>query len=437
MNEASTIFSLIHQTLSGGENELSVSMMCQTAGVSRSGYYAWLNAASARQVREAQDRADFELVLEAYNRRRYSKGARGIYMCLIHNTPPVVMNLKKIRRLMKKYGLQCPIRRANPYRKMKNAMKTNHYAPNLLDREFESYGPRLVLLTDITYIPWGGSFLYLCVIMDAYTKQVLSYTLSPSLEVDFVLDAVDILMREHGVSLHAETVIHSDQGCHYTSCKFIELVEHNELRRSMSRKGNCWDNAPQESFFGHMKDLIDLTGDPSFDEVKAIIDDYMSYYNNERYQWDLAKLSPNEYFSFVTTGVYPLDLPSKPSPPEISKTPNELGAHTLEPEIVSDPLIIAIFKKANNKRKRQTNAGNPAVKQNQVPYEPRQGASPDFGPSIHEGGPSSWTTSSQWDSDRDCRVEGTVLSFPFPPGPPGQPLHGESAYCPSQQCHRA
>ena len=98
---------------------------------------------------------------------------------------------------------------------------------------------------------------------------------------------------------------------------------------------------------------------------------------------------------------------------------------------------LAIFKKANNKRKRQTNAGNPAVKQNQVPYEPRQGASPDFGPSIHEGGPSSWTTSSQWDSDRDCRAEGIVPSFPFPPGPPGQPLHGESAYCPSQQCHRA
>ena len=306
MNEASTIFSLIHQTLSGGENELSVSMMCQTAGVSRSGYYAWLNAASARQVREAQDRADFELVLEAYNRRRYSKGARGIYMCLIHNTPPVVMNLKKIRRLMKKYGLQCPIRRANPYRKMKNAMKTNHYAPNLLDREFESYGPRLVLLTDITYIPWGGSFLYLCVIMDAYTKQVLSYTLSPSLEVDFVLDAVDILMREHGVSLHAETVIHSDQGCHYTSCKFIELVEHNELRRSMSRKGNCWDNAPQESFFGHMKVELDLASCSDYNDLLARIDDWADYYNNDRYQWNLALLSPNEYARYLESGVYPL-----------------------------------------------------------------------------------------------------------------------------------
>lgn len=98
---------------------------------------------------------------------------------------------------------------------------------------------------------------------------------------------------------------------------------------------------------------------------------------------------------------------------------------------------IAIFKKTDNKQKRQTNAGNPTAKQNRVPYEPRQGAGPDFGPSIHEGGPSSWTTSSQWDSDRDCRAEGTELSSPFPPGPPGQLLHGESAYCPSQQCLRA
>ncbi len=144
------------------------------------------------------------------------------------------------------------------------------------------------------------------------------------------------MIQEHGVSLHAQTVIHSDQGCHYTSCKFIELVERSDLRRSMSRKGNCRDNAPQESFFGHMKDLIDLTDNLSFGEVKAVIDDHMSYYNSERLQWDLAKLSPNEYFSFVTTGIYPLDLPSKPSLPAILKTPNELGARSLEQETISD-----------------------------------------------------------------------------------------------------
>lgn len=325
MNDASTVFSIIQQTLSDSHNELSVSMMCEAAGVSRSGYYAWLQAAPARAAREERDHADFELILAAYKHRGYSKGARGIYMCLIHQTPPVVMNLKKIRRLMKKYGLRCPIRKANPYRRMAKAMKTNNYAPNLLDREFECYGPRLVLLTDITYIPWCGAFLYLSVIMDAYTKQVLAYVLSPSLEVDFVLETVNILIQEHGVSLYAETLIHSDQGCHYTSLKFIDLIKRNDIRRSMSRRGNCWDNAPQESFFGHMKDCVDLTGCPSFEEIKARIDDYMSYYNNERYQWDLAKLSPNEYYDFVTTGVYPLDIPNKPSPPTFAKTPDQLG----------------------------------------------------------------------------------------------------------------
>ena len=85
-----------------------------------------------------------------------------------------------------------------------------------------------------------------------------------------------------------------------------------------------------------MKDLIDLTDNLSFGEVKAVIDDHMSYYNSERLQWDLAKLSPNEYFSFVTTGIYPLDLPSKPSLPAILKTPNELGARSLEQETISD-----------------------------------------------------------------------------------------------------
>lgn len=74
----------------------------------------------------------------------------------------------------------------------------------------------------------------------------------------------------------------------------------------MSRKGNCWDNAPQESFFGHMKDEIDISDCCVFEQVKTIIDDWMDYYNNERYQWQLAKLSPNEYYQYITTGNYPL-----------------------------------------------------------------------------------------------------------------------------------
>lgn len=299
-------FEVIHETLKEEDNLLNVSMLCDIAGVSRSGYYRWIQSESVRKERENKDRQDFELILEAYNQRGYSKGARGIYMCMLHWDKPVVMNLKKIRRLMNKYGLICPIRKANPYRRMAKAIKTNNVAKNILKREFTEHGPRKVLLTDITYIPYNGKFCYLSTILDAYTKQILSYVLSDSLELDFVLETVDKLVKNHGIELSTETLIHSDQGCHYTSTSFIQIVKDNNLRQSMSRRGNCWDNAPQESFFGHMKDEIDISECTKYREVKTVIDDWMDYYNNERYQWQLAKLSPNEYYKYITTGIYPL-----------------------------------------------------------------------------------------------------------------------------------
>lgn len=299
-------FEVIQKTLQDKDNRLSVSMLCEIAGVSRSGYYRWVNAAEVRAKKEMRDQEDFKLILKAYNQRGYSKGARGIYMCMLHWENPIIMNLKKIRRLMDKYGLMCPIRKANPYRRMAKALKTNNVADNLLKRKFTEYGPRKVLLTDITYIPYDGKFAYLSTILDAYTKQILAYYLSDSLEVDFVLETINILTKEHGIELTTETLIHSDQGCHYTSMRFIQLVNSRGLRQSMSRRGNCWDNAPQESFFGHMKDEIDVSKCTKYRQVKEIIDDWIDYYNNERYQWQLAKLSPNEYYLYITTGVYPL-----------------------------------------------------------------------------------------------------------------------------------
>ena len=308
MDSASTSFEIIYQTCQEEGNALSVKTLCEIAGVSRGGYYAWLKASKTRDAQEAHDQADFNQILDAYKKRGYAKGAKGIHMTLLHQNPPVVMNIKKIRRLMKKYNLMCPIRKANPYRRMARAMRTSSVAPNLVNREFEKYGPRMVLLTDITYIPYDGRFAYLSTILDAFTKQILSYVLSDSLEIDFVLRTVEKLVQDHGVSLYEETLIHSDQGSHYTSQKFISIVKNAALRQSMSRRGNCWDNAPQESFFGHMKDEISLDGCTEFIQVQKVIDDYIDYYNNYRYQWDLAKLSPNEYYDFVMTGVYPLDL---------------------------------------------------------------------------------------------------------------------------------
>lgn len=289
-------------------NMLSVKMLCEIANVSRSGYYNWVASEKNRELKEEQDRKDFEIILLAYNYKGYNKGARGIYMRLLHMDPPIIMNVKKIRRLMKKYNLFCPIRKANPYRRMAKALKTNNVADNLLNREFKLHGPRTILLTDITYLPYNGTKCYLSTILDAYTKEILSYVLSESLEVDFVLETVNQLIDNYGISLTDETLVHSDQGCHYTSYSFIQILKDKELRQSMSRKGNCWDNAPQESFFGHMKDEIALSKCKIFNEVKAIIDDWIYYYNHERYQWDLAKLSPCEYYEYIITGIYPLKI---------------------------------------------------------------------------------------------------------------------------------
>ena len=304
-------FEVIQSVLQEDDNLLSISILCEIAGVSRSGYYRWIASAEKRTEKEYKDEQDFELILQAYNYRGYPKGAKGIYMTLLHFSPPVIMNIKKIRRLMSKYNLKCPVRCSNPYRRIAREIKTNNTVTNILNREFVSHGARKVFLTDITYIQYSNGCCYLVTILDAYTRQVLSYELSESLEIDFVLEAVKKLVKVHKITLNSEALIHSDQGCHFTSIKFIKLLKDKGLRQSMSRKANCWDNAPQESFFGHMKDEINISNCKSFKEVKEVIDDWIDYYNNDRYQWQLSKLSPNEYYEYITTGIYPLKISKK------------------------------------------------------------------------------------------------------------------------------
>lgn len=308
MDKPSAKYEIIHNIVSQEDSLQNVRELCSIAGVSRSGYYNWLASEAKRSEKEARDQADFDLILEAYQYRGYDKGIRGIHMRLLHMQPPVLMNTKKIQRLMHKYNLKCPVRKANPYRRMAKAMRTDMVADNLLNREFKEHGPRKVLLTDITYIPCCGGFFYLSVIKDAYTMQILAHVLSESLELDFVLETVQLLLDSHGFSLDDETMLHSDQGCHYTSKKFRQILSDSGLRQSMSRRGNCWDNAPQESFFGHMKDEIGakISDCTSFKEAKAVVDDWIDYYNHDRGQWELAKLAPNEYYEYCLTGIYPL-----------------------------------------------------------------------------------------------------------------------------------
>lgn len=337
-----TRYEIIAETIAHDDNLLNIVYLCEIAGVSRSGFYYWKKNGKKRSDAEKQDQMDFDLILSAFKYRGYDKGARGIHMRLLHQDPPVIMNVKKIRRLMKKFNLKCPVRKVNPYRMQAKRLQENRVAPNILNRQFRAHGPRSVLLTDITYIPRyshrGGSnvqkYTYICVIMDAFTKEVLACVCSASCDTDFVLDAVNQLMEKHGSELHTDVLIHSDQGCQYTCSRFVTILNDYGLRQSMSRRGNCWDNAPQESFFGHMKDELHINGSDGHNVVSDKALDWIDYYNNERYQWSLAKLSPTEYYRYVTTGKYPIPVTGEvfktnggaaPEPPEFNALVSKEG----------------------------------------------------------------------------------------------------------------
>jgi putative transposase len=207
-------YEIIEKMVSQKDNLLNVQLLCEIAGVSRSGFYDWGSSKANRQAGEESDKSDLELILWAYNYRGYKKGAKSIYMRLLRKG--IRINIKKIRRLMAKYNVVCPIRSPNPYKRMAKAMATSHVAPNLVAREFKKHGSRRILLTDITYIKRaGGEFTFLSVIIDAYTKQALAWACSTSLKVDFVLETVNILIKRHSSEIDSNTIIHSDQGNHY------------------------------------------------------------------------------------------------------------------------------------------------------------------------------------------------------------------------------
>lgn len=273
--------------------------MCELAGVSRSGFYDWVNAAPKRAKREEQDEADIVLIKEIFEKKDKKVGALQIKMTM-ENDHSTVMNHKKIRRLMAKYHLITTIRRANPYRKMAKATIEHHTCSNLLNREFNQNEPGKVLLTDITYLYYGkGQKAYLSCVKDGATKEIVAYHLSSSLGMDIVYKTLKKLKMAIGKAFHSEAILHSDQGVHYTNPQFQHRVKSLGLTQSMSRKGNCWDNAPMESFFGHFKDWAEYKSCKNLREVRKEVDRVIEEYNHHRYQWGLNKMTPVQYRSHL------------------------------------------------------------------------------------------------------------------------------------------
>lgn len=274
-----------YQVICRHREEYSVSVMCQLFGVSRSGYYDFVH----RLNRPEKDAALAEMIAGQREHSFRTYGYRRMWLWLekqgIHHNPKTVL------RVMKKYGLLSEIRRVRKWAQLGQQV---HKYENLLNRQFHADRPNSKWVTDISYIHTGQGGLYLSMIRDLYDNSIVAYKTATRQTVNLVLDTIRLAMRKEKVAA-GRLQLHSDQGFQYTSKAYFNLAQAYGITPSMSRRGNCYDNAMAENFFSILKTECIYRHKPrSLDEARAMIDDYIHFYNCERIQ--------------TKTGVAPLSL---------------------------------------------------------------------------------------------------------------------------------
>ena len=264
-------------------------------GISRTSFYNCLKKSDYglfRERKDEQDEKDAELIRRVISSNEYPKGTRMIYMMMKKITGKQ-FSIKKIRRLKQKYGITCPIRKANNNRRAARELLERNVCPNRLKREFRIHRPLEVFLTDVTYIPYGDNKMaYGSAVIDSVTGRLMSFQISDTNDLKLVeRSLVDLGESEHC----PEALFHSDQGSLYLTDTFRKQVKDYGFTESMSKRGNCWDNAPQESFFGHFKDDVDYRNCRNIAELEVKVWKYSDYYNFERPQWTRNRMAPVYY----------------------------------------------------------------------------------------------------------------------------------------------
>ena len=253
----------------------AISTMCRFFKVSRSGYYDYV-----KRIHQPDRNADLvNLIREQQEACNRTYGYRRMWKWLklrknIHRNP------KTILRIMKKFELLSEIRRRRKWRQMGQQL---HKYENLLNRQFDADKPNQKWVTDISYIRTGQGILYLSIIRDLYDNSIVAHKTGTSQSVNLVLDTIRLAMQKEKVT--AELHLHSDQGSQYTSQAYFDLTQEYGITPSMSRRGNCYDNAMAENFFSILKtECIYRHAPATFEEARALIDDYIYFYNHLRIQ---------------------------------------------------------------------------------------------------------------------------------------------------------
>ena len=257
-------------------NEYPVSVMCKFFEVSRSGYYDFVK----RLGTPDHDAELAEHIQECQNATDKTYGYRRVWLWLkskgIHRNPKTVL------RVMKKYGLLSEIRRR---RKWVNLGQQLHRYDNLLARQFHADRPNTKWVTDISYIHTKEGILYLSMIRDLYDNSIVAYKTASKQTINLVLDTVRLAMKSEKKKIAAELQLHSDQGFQYTSQGYFNLTQSYGITPSMSRRGNCYDNAMAENFFSILKvECIYRHKPKTLREARDLIDRYIHFYNRERIQ---------------------------------------------------------------------------------------------------------------------------------------------------------
>jgi putative transposase len=268
-------------------NEFSIQVMCRILGVARAGYYAWLHQPISERAQE--DARLLRLIRASFI------ASHGIY-----GAPRVLLDLRergetcskhRVARLMRENGL----RALHGYRTRHiSVAKPSALIPNLLQRQFTVSKPNTAWVTDITYIRTWQGWLYLAVVMDLFSRKIVGWAAKPTIHRELVLDAITKAVR---CRRPRKALIHSDQGTQYGSDAWQRFCKANHLEPSMSRRGNCWDNAVAESFFSSLKKerikkRIYADRETAIQDVAEYID---GFYNSTRRHSYLGGVSPDEF----------------------------------------------------------------------------------------------------------------------------------------------
>jgi putative transposase len=266
-----------------------ITLMCQVLGVSRSGFYAWL--ARPQSTRERSDRQLAVQVAAVHERSRKRYGSPRIHAEL--RAKGVRVGKKRVARLMRENGLQARGKRR--FRRTTDSKHSHPIAPNLLAREFEVDAPDRVWVTDVTAIWTLEGWLYLAAILDLFSRRVVGWATSSSNDTQLALDALRLAVGQRRPA--PGLMHHSDRGSPYASTEYRTVLQARGIVASMSRKGDCWDNAVAESFFGTLRaELIDDQQYPTHESCRRSIEAYVDdFYNIERRHSFLGYLNPIEF----------------------------------------------------------------------------------------------------------------------------------------------